>query len=335
MHAKGHLQIWLPFFKKSGYDQRQFQEAVFNYGVVDGTQRFIPLEYGIPLCVTTQSLAEEYGLDKIGEELNYQNYYELLSKIKDMDICWFSEIESFRDRMIPAFIDEGSLEGQFTSPKFYKSIEEYRKLKSNQAKYTLDTEIKVDYMEALVNQRLIFYNEPMTSDRYLDFRVDNYLGTPEGKKDPLLLYPIKEYNGEDYCAYVGEMMAINENSNRKNKAWEIIEKSISTSFQSSISGGSSCPIIRNPINIEAQITNQRDWMNSGSVMQKRARKDFVDQYYELLNSVTKCDCLTYNSMYVQEIFDPLYLEYESGTKTLDEFIKELQNKTGLYLKEQN
>ena len=69
--------------------------------------------------------------------------------------------------------------------------------------------------------------------------------------------------------------------------------------------------------------------------QRAIMKDFIDRYYELLNSVTKCDCLTYNSMYVQEVFDPLYVEYENGTKTLDEFVKELQNKTGLYLKEQN
>ena len=98
---------------------------------------------------------------------------------------------------------------------------------------------------------------------------------------------------------------------------------------------SSSPITGNPVSLEGQKRNKENWINSGNVNTRELWKDFIDRYYELLNSVTKCDCLTYNSMYVQEVFDPLYLEYESGTKTLDEFVKELQNKTGLYLKEQN
>ena len=326
-----------PYFEKSGYNKSQFQEVVFDYGVVNGTRSFIPLEYGVPMCVTTQNLAEKYGLDKIGEELNYQNYYELLSAIKDIqpEIHWFNELDSFFYRIISAFIDEENKRGQFTSSLFQKSIEEYKEMANSQGgEKAMAIRWETEYIEALVNEELLFHNDPMMSDRQLSYRIGKYWAGQEGKDNPLLLYPVKEYNGEDYYAYVGKMIAINDNSNRKNKAWEVIEKAISTSYQNNIMGGSN-PIIGNPVNLEAQDRNKKDWMNSGGAFGKTGKEQLINRYYELLNSVTKCDCLMYNSMYVQEVFDPLYVEYENGTKTLDEFVKELQNKTGLYLKEQN
>ena len=129
------------------------------------------------------------------------------------------------------------------------------------------------------------------------------------------------------------MMAINDNSNRKNKAWEVIDYALSPSFQNSMVDTDYSAGL-NPVSLEGQQRNKEMLLNINSE-QRAVMKDFIDRYYELLNSVTKCDCLMYNSMYVQEVFDPLYVEYENGTKTLDEFVKELQNKTGLYLKEQN
>ncbi len=176
----------------------------------------------------------------------------------------------------------------------------------------------------------------MADNRFLSIRMDSYYSNNESQNIPLLCYPIKEYAGNNFCGYVGKMIAINDNSKRKNKAWEVIDYALSPGYQNSMSNSSS-PITGNPVNLEGQKRNKENWMNSGNVNTgtRELQKDFIDRYYELLNSVTKCDCLTYNAMYVQEVFDPLYLEYENGTKTLDEFVKELQNKTGLYLKEQN
>ncbi len=121
------------YFEKSGYDRSQFQETVFDYGSFNGVQRFIPLEYGIPVCITTQSLADKYGLEEIGDQLSYQNYFELLSETKtlgkpinsDFNLFWFNELDSFRYRLLPAFIDVQKKEGQFNSAKFKESMEEY------------------------------------------------------------------------------------------------------------------------------------------------------------------------------------------------------------------
>ena len=341
------------YLQGSGYEESQFQQTGFDYGKVNEKQKFVPLEYGIPVCITLQSLAEEYGLDEIGEQLNYQNYYELLSKTNTMGIpifeeykeydfhlFWFNELDSFRYRMIPAFINEERRAGQFTSPLFQESIEHYREVVENQrgrdAFFTAYGNLQV---VGLAEGNLLFYNDPVMSDMQLmNIFLDEYFSFVENGKykklldDKPLIYPIKEYNGEDYSAYVGRMMAINDNSNRKNKAWEVIDYALSPSFQNS--GDSSASLGLSPVSIEGQRRNKEMLLNINSE-QLAVMKDFIDRYYELLNSVTKCDCLMYNSMYVQEVFDPLYVEYENGTKTLDEFVKELQNKTGLYLKEQN
>ncbi len=333
------------YLQGSGYEESQFQQTVFNYGKVNGKQKFVPLEYGIPVCITLQSLAEEYGLDGMGEQLNYQNYYELLSKTNtmgipiseeyDFNLFWFNELDSFRYRMIPAFINEERKEGQFTSPLFQESIEHYKKVIENQrgrdAFFTAYGNLQVG---ALEEKSLLFYNDPIMSDMQLmNIFLKEYFMFEELKSDVPLIYPIKEYNGEDYSAYVGRMMAINDNSSRKNKAWEVIDYALSPNFQNSMVDDDYSTGL-NPVSLEGQQRNKEALMNINAE-QRSMMKDFTDRYYELLNSVTKCDCLMYNSMYVQEVFDPLYLEYESGTKTLDEFVKELQNKTGLYLKEQN
>ena len=341
------------YLQGSGYEESQFQQTVFDYGKVNEKQKFVPLEYGIPVCITLQSLAEEYGLDEIGEQLNYQNYYELLSKTNtmgipileeyeeyDFNLFWFSELDSFRYRMIPAFINEEGKTGKFILPMFQEAIENYREVVENQrgrdAFFTVFGNLKVS---ALINKSLLFYNDPIMSDTQLmNIFLDQYFSFAKDEKykelldDKPLIYPIREYNGEDYSAYVGRMMAINDNSTRKNKAWEVIDYALSPSFQNS--GDSSTSLGLNPVSLEGQQRNKEMLLNINSE-QRTIMKDFIDRYYELLNSVTKCDCLMYNSMYVQEVFDPLYVEYENGKKTLDEFVKELQNKTGLYLKEQN
>ena len=339
------------YLQGSGYEESQFQQTVFDYGKVNGKQKFVPLEYGIPVCITLQSLAEEYGLDEIGKQLNYQNYYELLSKTNtmgisiseeyDFNLFWFSELDSFRYRMVPAFINEERKEGQFTSPLFQEAIEDYKEVVENQrGRDAFLTAFGTARERALAEKKLLFYNDPIMSDMQLmNVFIDKYFvyGEQEGYKelmnDKPLIYPIKEYNGEDYSAYVGRMMAINDNSNRKNKAWEVIDYALSPSFQNSMVDADYSAGL-NPVSLEGQQRNKEMLLNINSE-QRAVMKDFIDRYYELLNSVTKCDCLMYNSMYVQEVFDPLYVEYENGKKTLDEFVKELQNKTGLYLKEQN
>ncbi len=321
-----------PYLEKSGYSKDQFKEIVFDYGIVNGKRSFIPLEYGIPLCITTQSLAEEYGLDKIGEQLNFQNYYELLSGIKDIKpgVHWFSELDSFLYRLIPAFIQSEENRGLFQSTTFKKSIEEYNEMLISQGgENSLVVRWEYEYMDILVNRELLFLNSPKMSDRILSSIVGQYWAGEEGKDNPLLLYPTKEYNGIDYCAYVGKMMAINHNSDRKNKAWEVIDHSLYPGFQSTMVGG------YNPVNLEAQNRNRKDWENEGSAFGKTERKEFIKKYYEIVDSITKCDCLTYNPMYMQDVFGPLYQEYQDGKSTIDEFAKELQNKTGIYLREQN
>ncbi len=331
------------FLEKNSYNKDWFQKVIFDYGTVDGTQRFIPLEYGIPVCITTQSLYDEFELENTATQINYQNYFGLLNTTgtlgkpinSNFNQFWFSELDSFRYRLLPAFIDKQQKEGQFTSAKFKESMEWYLQVvKAQNGRDGFSKAYGTAYASALRDGNLFFYNDPMMSDRFLSVRIDSYFGNTESKNIPLLSFPMKEYAGNDVCGFVGKMVAINDNSSRKNKAWEVIDYALSPNFQNSMANRSS-PITGNPIRIEGQERNRENWLSFGSAEMKEIREDFVDQYYELLNSVTKCDCLTYNSMYVQEIFDPLYLEYESGTKTLDEFIKELQNKTGLYLKEQN
>ena len=339
------------YLQGSGYEESQFQQTVFDYGKVNEKQKFVPLEYGIPVCITLQWLAEEYGLEKIGEQLNYQNYYELLSKTDtmgisiseeyDFNLFWFSELDSFRYRMLPAFINEERKEGQFTSPLFQEAIEDYKKVVENQrGRDAFLIAFGTAAISALADKHLLFYNDPIMSDMQLiNIFIDKYFLYGEDEKykklldDKPLIYPIKEYNGEDYSAYVGRMIAINDNSNRKNKAWEVIDYALSPSFQNSMVDDDYSTGL-NPVSLEGQQRNKEMLLNINSE-QRAVMKDFIDRYYELLNSVTKCDCLTYNAMYVQEVFDPLYVEYENGKKTLDEFVKELQNKTGLYLKEQN
>ena len=335
-----------PFLERNGYESRQFQQVVYDYGLVGEERRFIPIEYGVPICITNQEMAENYRLEEIDDRLNYQDYYELLEKTntlgKDASISgktfkmfWFSDVDSIRYRLLPGFINQETKEGMFLQPEFEQAISNYSEMVSNQGGFDAFESAYIHpsmSLIALQDRALLFDYDPVSSQSRIYMKMDMYLENSQNSS--LLLYPMKEFNKEDYSAYVGKMMAINENSSRKYKTWEVIEYALSASVQATAMIPSG-PITGNAVTIEGQNRNKNEWLNSGNTIAQKSRKDFVNQYYEIINSVTKCDCLTYNPIYVQEVFDPLYLEYESGTKTLDEFIKELQNKTGLYLKEQN
>ena len=236
---------------------------------------------------------------------------------------------------MPEFINEDGKEGMFDQPGFERAITNYSKMISGQGGAEAFMSAYLHPSMALIavqDSALLFDYDSISSESRLYMKMDMYLENSQNSQ--LLLYPMKEYNGIDYSAYVGKMMAINENSSRKYKAWEVIEYALSVNVQGTALNASG-PITGNPITIEGQERNKNDWKNSGSIMAQNDRKELVEQYYELLNSVTKCDSVYFKPLYVQEVFDPLYVEYENGKKTLDEFVKELQNKTGLYLKEQN
>ncbi len=111
-----------PFLERNGYEEKQFQKVVFDYGLVGEERRFIPIEYGVPICITNQEMAGNYHLEEIGDRLNYQDYYELLEKTntlgKDVSISgktfkmfWFSSVDSIRYRLLPEFINEDGKEG--------------------------------------------------------------------------------------------------------------------------------------------------------------------------------------------------------------------------------
>lgn len=335
-----------PYLEKSGYQSDQFQQKIFDYGTFDGKRRYIPLEYGVPVAVTTQSIAEAYGLEEIGAQLNYRNYFDLLSPTDAFEtdigngynMFWFSEIESFRYRIATSFLDEENKCGEFVSDNFKNSIEQYVRLIQGQKGHNgFYTALGNTRLSVVTDEYALFLNQPLMSDNYLNTISDDMWGLKEHQNETVLIYPIKEYNGEDFCAYIGKMMAVNNNSPRKDKAWEVINYAISPAMQETMTRFKSynnSPITGNPVSLQGQQSNRDEWLHSGTVPEVReVRTALIEKYYEILSSVTVCDTLTHNSQYMEEVFDPYYFSYEQGKITLDKFTSELQNKTGIYLKE--
>lgn len=131
------------------------------------------------------------------------------------------------------------------------------------------------------------------------------------------------------------MLGINNNSEMKAEAWDLIKILLSDEIQSS-SDMYSFPVNLNALKAKAKDEITRNYMYQGYKDQYPGRNirrltqqdiDYVDK------KIAELDCVPYSDSQVDKIVSEGVKDYFSGKKTAEEVAREIQNKTYIYLGE--
>lgn len=331
---KGVFADLTPLMEKTGFSREKYDQNALQYGQINGKQRFLPLGITVSFCVTTKSLSEQYGLAAIGEKLSYQNYFDLLEPTGTRgDVFWFSEVSSFLYPLATSFIDTENLESHFDSDKFRTALQNLETVKKEEDAYFKACQDGEEYLtdfEMLHLKKLLFGHSYYSGARELQTAIENFQKhSPE--REEFEIYPMRDFSDENsFTSHIMQMVAVNETCKDKEKAWKFVEYLLSDSVQSTM-GESNILIYGEPVNLDARRQNKELWEKFAE--NDPALLNFIGKYYEMLDHTTGCGTITYNMEYFNQVFAPYYEDYEKGKITLEEFCRQLDNKTGIFLKE--
>lgn len=332
---KGVFAALDPLMEQNGFSTKDYNEDALAYGNVEGTQRFFPLGISLPIVTTLKSVSEKYKLDEIGKKLSYQNYYDLLEPTGTLgEVYWFDS--GVHNLLLPAvsyFIDEEKKESHFDSEKFRKAIQDYQRVaeaEGGENGFFSQKRLMSNYA-AMTDGLFLLENYYYSDAPGLRLEVEQAKNRKEIKDgDCVQYYVMHDFGSEtEYSAYVQQMVAINDNCKEKEKAWKFLEFALSVNTQCSMGG--STLIWGNPVNKQALESDREIWLQS--IGKDRELKKFIEDYYKALEKANHYGDYAYNMEYDNEVFKPLLQSYLDGKLTLDQFCRDLDNKTGIYLKE--
>ncbi len=128
-----------------------------------------------------------------------------------------------------------------------------------------------------------------------------------------------------YSAYIDKGFLINNNSNKKEEAFEFVKYMLSENVQCNSEVGL-------PVNKTAQkkLIDEIDLEGYG-IEKDSEYNEFINNYSDVLEGINRCGFR--NDYFNYSIIDDIVSQYVSGDITKEQFIKEVQSKTQIYLDE--
>ncbi len=306
--SNGAFQNLDYYFNKYPMDWGQYNSSIMEYGIYQGKRYLIPYMYGVAAYITTEETLNQYGIPKdisivhnrLGELLPYQEKLELENKKlfnlpPAMEFC------------ANDFIDFENRTHSYNSEEFKQIAEVYKQLNLQQSPssndYIFNYILGLGYPEYICN--VISDTKSLTSE-----------------KDHILLYAEKKEDSGGYLAQPYGSLAINANSPNGERAFKFIQWVLSETTQAD-----RFKVNYTPVHSQALQTRIQASAPLGSQAQQS-----ITQYQELLNS--DFDIQTYlDGKFSNEIFMPLWQEYLNDKITVEEFSRQLSDKTDIYLQE--
>ena len=169
-------------------------------------------------------------------------------------------------------------------------------------------------------------------------RINREYNTIDEANQNIVLFGLKDPESGGYYGHTTYCFAINENSKKKDLALDYLKALLSEGFQ----GEPLPPIFQSVFGLPV-LNSVRDeaistWMwdrettvESGWLPETPEAEAYVQKFAEISGNVTSCYMA--DGRWEQEIFNPLYNDYDKGKITADQFAQALQQKTNLFLKE--
>ncbi len=305
--SNGAFQNLDYYFSKYPMDWGQYNPSIMEYGMYQEKRYLIPYMYEPEIYYSTEETLEKYGIpqdvnivhNRLDELLPYQEKLEqenkkLFSSPPAMAFC------------ANDFIDFENRTHSYDSEKFKQIAEVYKKFTKTQSKQ-IDSVFR--YM---IGQG--------TPEMLTPIATSNEILLSEN--DRILLYGEKKEDSRGCIVQLYGSLAINANSPNGERAFKFIQWVLSETTQADRFKVNFTPVHNQALQTRIQ---------AATPLGSQAQED-IAQYQELLNS--DFDIQTFlDGKFSNEIFMPLWQEYLNDKITVEEFSKQLNNKTDIYLQE--
>lgn len=335
-----------PLIEADGeFNLSDYYEKVLDYGIYKGKRYFIPIDYYMPVFITTEGILEKNNI-KI-DESNWT--WDELARITDefmkrnegkdkymFDGLYFAVMWSG----LP-LIDYENRQVNLTSPEFIKYLENLDKAQKGILPLEKYRAMKFDdlYFELLNGTcvMLYSYDEGNLSNVCLANSWTNHI-----LKENLKIIPMPSVNGDGkYYPVLNQCVAINDKCEYKEDAFNMIKVFLSLEHQASLSVGSdhmyafgwpvykrAFPIMKEIFRTSPEVKYQM--VRRGKLMTYPVEEEVAAQVERIIENLETGCFIDYE---IQKIIGEELAFYSQGRKTLEKALQDAENKVKLYLNE--
>lgn len=310
----------------SAIDFNNYYENILDSGVYNGKRFFMPISYIPDILITTAEACDKYKIN-LNDSITYENAENMLSEClskgnesKDISVFYYINEELYA--LIDSNIDSFSRTDTLKSDEFLNNIDVLSDLilPADQN----DTSNNRDPLDSILQGNTMFaslYQITGSEPNGLGY-IYYYLKSNE--QTPLIMNNLSD-SKNTFSAYIDKGFLINNNSNKKEEAFEFVKYMLSENVQCNSEIGL-------PVNKTAQkkLIDEIDLEGYG-IEKDSEYNEFINNYSDVLEGINRCGFR--NDYFNYSIIDDIVSQYVSGDITKEQFIKEVQSKTQIYLDE--
>ena len=330
---------------KSDIDFDDYNSTIMDCGIYNGKRYIIPIAYCPNILITTQEILDKYNL----ENTNF-SFKELEIRLSDKDHSYAlfgnkDETYKFFLSYVNEYVDFYNKTTEFSSDEFTESLDYIGKMirNDNSRKEGTTWDITGNYL---------FRTSQLSFDGSMMSTLNSYFYIYNNNSTPVII-PNCNKKANAVSAFVQCGIALNNNSNNKEKALAFIQYVLSYDIQKLWSESSSSPsiVVRAlPVNKAAfedvidhtsksvyDINDDGEYEKSEEEYSDEIKTKFFNEYLDMINSISSCTLYDYldfeNTYYNSSVIGDVVNDYLNGDISKEKFIRQLTAATEIYLTE--
>ena len=330
---------------KSDIDFDDYNSTIMDCGIYNGKRYIIPITYCPNILITTQEILDKYNL----ENTNF-SFKELEIRLSDKDHSYAlfgnkDETYKFFLSYVNEYVDFYNKTTEFSSDEFTESLDYIGKMIRN------DNSRKEGTTWDIIGNYL-FRTSQLSFDGSMMSTLNSYFYIYNNNSTPVII-PNYNKKANAVSAFVQCGIALNNNSNNKEKALAFIQYVLSYDIQKLWSESSSSPsiVVRAlPVNKAAfeyvidhtskrvyDINDDGEYEKSEEEYSDEIKTKFFNEYLDMINSISSCTLYDYlefeNTYYNSSVIGDIVNDYLNGDISKEKFIRQLTAATEIYLTE--
>lgn len=308
-----------------------YNKAVMDSGIYNGKRYFMPISYMPNILITTKEICDKYSVD-LSKSFTCKELEGMLSEFlneintsKDKSV--FYDISNKYCELINLNINFFDRTNTLSSDSFLACLDILDKLNfSNNLSYDFSA------LEYLTQGNVMFIAlNDVTGSEPNGIGMIYYQIIAENQT-PILLSNLS-YDGKSCSAFFDKGFFINKNSDKKEEAYEFVKYMLSEEVQKNTEIG--LPVNKNA---QSKLINEMSEMSAASLgveitdnSEAQVSSDYIKSYTNILENISSCRFS--NNYFNSSIIGDTVSNYIAGDITREQFIKQLQDKSKIYLDE--
>lgn len=323
-------------------DFNNYNSLIMNSGVINGSRFIIPLFYSPDVVVTTKEILQEYDIPSnfIFTYDSLKTEFSIYQK-KDKKVPFLGDNvgESFFYNFIDSYANLKEKTTDFMSAQFSDNLDIMKQV------LLPSPSIKEKIFYNLADADCIFISPSVWLGSSVSNMVRQYAYIRSQNKTPLVRVGLRK-NKENIPAFVQCGIAINANSNKKEKALAFIKYAISEEIQEYWCGVSASIGKTNflgnirlslPVNLKAYqsaLTSAAEIKYGDEDEPVGLDNQFMRDYLHIIQNINSCSLYNYydikNTYYNAKVIGSIVEQYLDGNMTKEKFIRDITSATKLY-----